>query len=74
MKNLRGLFAILIVPVLILAIFAVSAVSAAGGAGKSEVCHWANHKYVEINISNNAVPAHLRHGDVLADQYGACPA
>jgi hypothetical protein len=54
-------------------VFAVSAVSAAGGAGKAEVCHWANHKYVEINVSNNAVAAHLRHGDVMPDEYGVCP-
>jgi hypothetical protein len=58
---------------LILGVFAVSAVSAAGGAGKAEVCHWANHKYVEINVSNNAVAAHLRHGDVMPDEYGVCP-
>ena len=73
MKNLRALVVALIVPMLILGVFAVSAVSAAGGAGKAEVCHWANHKYVEINVSTNAVPAHLRHGDRMPDEYGVCP-
>jgi len=24
-------------------------------------------------VSENAMPAHLRHGDVLADEYGDCP-
>jgi hypothetical protein len=74
MKRLRTLVVGLVVPVLILTVFAVSAVAAAGKAGKTEVCHWANHKYVEINVSTNAVQAHLRHGDALADEYGACPA
>jgi hypothetical protein len=73
MRNLRALIVALVVPMLILGVFAVSAVSAAGGAGKSEVCHWANHKYVEISVSNNAVAAHLRHGDALPDEYGVCP-
>ena len=73
MRNLRALIVALVVPMLILGVFAVSAVSAAGGAGKAEVCHWANHKYVEINVSNNAVAAHLRHGDVMPDEYGVCP-
>ena len=73
MKNLRALIVAFVVPVMILGIFAVSMTLAAGKAGKSDVCHWANHKYVEISVSNNAVSAHMRHGDVLADQYGACP-
>jgi hypothetical protein len=52
--------------------FSASAL-AAGGGEKVDICHWANHKYVEINVSVNAMPAHLRHGDVLADEYGDCP-
>lgn len=73
MRNIRALFVALVVPMLVLGIFAVSMTLAAGKAGKSDVCHWANHKYVEINVSNNAVPAHMRHGDVMPDEYGACP-
>ena len=73
MKNLRALIVAFVVPVMILGIFAVSMTLASGKAGKSDVCHWANHKYVEINVSNNAGAAHLRHGDVMPAEYGACP-
>ena len=58
---------------MILTVFAVSAAFAGGPQGKSTVCHAAAHKFVEINISNNAVPAHMAHGDVLPDEYGDCP-
>jgi hypothetical protein len=38
------------------------------------VCHQTgNGSYHVINVSMNAVPAHLRHGDVLPDEYGDCP-
>lgn len=73
MRTYRALVAAVVVPILILGIFAVSLAFAGGQAGKSSICHFASHKYVEINISNNAVPAHLRHGDVLPDLYGDCP-
>ncbi|HEX6474395.1 MAG TPA: hypothetical protein VF114_04820 [Candidatus Limnocylindria bacterium] len=64
----------IVVPALILSIFAVSAVLAGPPQGKSDVCHSAGgHKFVMINISNSAVPAHMAHGDVLPDEYGDCP-
>ena len=73
MRHLRHLVVAIVVPALILGVFAVSAVFAGGPQGKSTVCHAAAHKFVEINISNNAVPAHMAHGDVLPDEYGDCP-
>lgn len=73
MKHFRHLLVAIVVPALILAIFAVSAAFAVGPQGKSTVCHFASHKFVQISVSNNAVPAHLGHGDVLADEYGDCP-
>jgi hypothetical protein len=60
-----------LMPLLILLAFSASAL-ATGAAGKMDVCHWASHKYVEIRVSANAVPAHLAHGDVLPDEYGEC--
>ncbi len=69
----RRLLATLVIPALILAVFAVSSVAAGGSNAKASVCHWANHKYVQISVSQNAVAAHMRHGDVMADEYGACP-
>lgn len=62
----------LALPLIVLLAFAATAL-ATGGGGKEDVCHWANHKYVEISVSVNAVPAHLAHGDVMTDDYGACP-
>ena len=38
------------------------------------LCHrTGNGSFHQITISVNAVPAHLRHGDVSPDQYGDCP-
>jgi len=45
---------------------AVPVFAARGGTGKSLVCHRGH----TINVSNSAVPAHLRHGDTL----GLCAA
>jgi len=67
----RALLALLL-PVIVMIAFSASAL-AAGNGEKVDICHWANHKYVEINVSENAMPAHLQHGDVLADEYGDCP-
>lgn len=73
LKHLRPSLIFFVLPALILIAFAVSAVAAAGPAGKTTVCHRAANKFVEINVSNNALPAHMRHGDVTPDQYGDCP-
>jgi hypothetical protein len=41
---------------------------------KVDVCHvTGNGSFHEINISKNALPAHLRHGDAMPDEYGDCP-
>ena len=41
---------------------------------KMTLCHrTGNGSFHQITISVNAVPAHLRHGDVSPDQYGDCP-
>lgn len=69
----RRLIAMLVIPALVLVVFAVSSVAAGGPNAKVDVCHWANHKYVDISVSQNAVPAHMAHGDVMADEYGDCP-
>lgn len=39
------------------------------------VCHRTHSKkkpYVTISVSPHALPAHLKHGDVLADETGSC--
>src|SRR5205823_7522568 len=42
--------------------------------GKTTICHNAgNHKYVEITVDNNALPAHRAHGDIIPAPPGGCP-
>lgn len=72
MIRARRLLLSLALPVVILLSLTASA-AAAGHAGKVDICHFANHKYIEISVSANAVPAHMRHGDVMPDEYGSCP-
>jgi hypothetical protein len=74
MKTGRALIVAVIVPLMVMTILAAGAVLAAGGPmPKETVCHFAQNKYVEISVSGNALPAHLRHGDVTPDEYGDCP-
>jgi len=70
-RPLRALLALML-PLIVLIAFATGA-AAGGPQDKVDVCHWANHKYVEIRVSGNALPAHLGHGDVMTDEYGDCP-
>jgi hypothetical protein len=72
-KHLRPIVTFLVLPALILVAFAVSTAFAGGNAGKTTICHQAANKFVEITVSNNALPAHFAHGDVTPDQYGDCP-
>jgi hypothetical protein len=73
MKNLRHILVVIVVPALILVVFAVSSVVASGPLGKTTICHAAAHKFVEITVNDHALDAHMRHGDVLTDEYGDCP-
>jgi len=70
-KPIRALLALLL-PVIVMIAFSASAL-AANPNEKVDICHWANHKYVEISVSVHAMPAHLNHGDVMPDvEYGDC--
>ncbi|MGH2468069.1 MAG: hypothetical protein ACRDGL_10140, partial [Candidatus Limnocylindrales bacterium] len=71
MNKLRTRLLALVLPLVIVGGFASTAFANGGPAGKVNICHFASHKYVEINVSVHAEPAHLAHGDVLPDQYGA---
>ena len=73
MNVARRLVVVLVVPAIMLALFAVNIVAAGGPTGKTTICHSANGRFHQITISNNALPAHLQHGDVALDQYGDCP-
>ena len=44
--------------------------------GKTTICHStssATNPFVLISVSNNAIPAHKRHGDTLPGPGGTCP-
>ena len=73
MRRTRRLLAAALIPAVI---FVAAGTATAFGAsqGKEDVCHLTgNGSYHLINVSVNALPAHLRHGDVLPDEYGSCP-
>jgi hypothetical protein len=72
MTRVRRLLLTALAPAMVLV--AATAASAVGSPqGKVDVCHRTGNGGVhEINISMNALPAHLRHGDVLPDEYGDC--
>ncbi len=70
---MRRLLLTLFFPALLLIVLATGAI-AGGNNQKQTVCHiTGNGTYHQIAISVNAVPAHMRHGDVLVDDYGECP-
>jgi hypothetical protein len=73
MNAARRLVVTLVVPALMLAVFAVNIAAAGGPNGKTTVCHLSSSWFHAITISNSALPAHLQHGDVAPDDYGACP-
>lgn len=56
---------------LLLSVTFFSTLSLAQPAPKVSVCHRSGDGFHVINISSNALPAHLRHGDVLAPVEGA---
>ena len=66
-----------LIPALIPAIMLVVSMTATAvgvPSDKVDVCHrTGSERTVKISVSENALPAHLRHGDVLADEYGDCP-
>ena len=73
MLKARRLLASALVPAMVL-IAASGAIAIGSPQAKVDVCHrTGNGSFHEINISGNALPAHLAHGDVLPDQYGSCP-
>jgi hypothetical protein len=56
---------------------AIATPQANGPAGKTTICHRtgsATNPFVIITVSNNALPAHRAHGDVLPSAAGACAA
>ena len=73
MRKLRRLLATALLPATVF-IAAGTATVFGSPQGKQDICHLTgNGSYHVINVSMNAVPAHLRHGDVLTDEYGDCP-
>lgn len=73
MGNVRRLLAAALLPAMVL-VAAGTATVFGSPQGKVDICHLTgNGSYHIINVSANAMPAHLAHGDVLPDEYGDCP-
>lgn len=71
--TLRRLLLTLVFPALLLVVLATGAI-AGGNNEKVTLCHrTGNGSAHQITVSVNAMPAHLRHGDVTPDDYGECP-
>lgn len=71
--TVKRLFLTLLFPALLLVVLATGAI-AGGNNQKVTLCHLTgNGSYHQITVSVHAMPAHLRHGDVLPDDYGDCP-
>jgi hypothetical protein len=71
--TVRRTFITLLFPALLLVALATGAIGA-GNNEKVTLCHLTgNGSYHQITVSVNAVPAHMRHGDVPVDDYGDCP-
>jgi hypothetical protein len=73
MRRIRRLLATALIPAMVF-VAAGTATAIGASQGKQDVCHLTgNGGYHLINVSVNAVPALLRHGDALPDEYGSCP-
>jgi hypothetical protein len=73
MVRARRLLVSALIPAMVL-VAASTATAIGRPQDKADVCHLTgNGSFHEINISMNALPAHLGHGDVLPDEYGDCP-
>jgi hypothetical protein len=73
MTRIRRLLFTALLPAMVL-VAATTATTMGKPQDKVDVCHMTgNGSFHEINISRNALPAHLAHGDVLPAQYGDCP-
>ena len=67
MHRLKRALATALIPAIV-AVAAVTATAVGSPQGKVDVCHvTGNGSYHLINVSANALPAHLGHGDVLPD-------
>ena len=71
--TLKRLFLTLLFPALLLVVLATGAI-AGGNNEKVTLCHrTGNGSFHQITVSVHAMPAHLRHGDIMPDDYGDCP-
>jgi hypothetical protein len=69
----RRLLAGALIPAMLL-VAATTATTIGKPQDKVDLCHLTgNGSFHQITVSANALPAHLRHGDVLTDEYGDCP-
>ena len=73
MVRVRRILFSALIPAMVL-VAASTAAATGQPQDKVNVCHrTGNGSFHEINISRNALPAHMQHGDALPDEYGDCP-
>lgn len=72
-KTVRRILLTLLFPALLIVVLATGVIGA-GNNQKLAVCHvTGNGSSHPISVDVHAVPAHMQHGDALADDYGDCP-
>jgi hypothetical protein len=72
MTRARRVLLTALVPAIVL-LSAVTASAVGTPQDKVTICHrTGNGSTHQITVSRNALPAHLRHGDTLPDEYGDC--
>ena len=72
-RTLRRFLVTFFFPGVMLVALATGAIAGSNNQ-KVTLCHvTGNGSYHQITVSVNALPAHLRHGDVLPDDYGDGP-
>ncbi len=72
MSRARRMLFTALVPAMVL-VSAMTASAVGTPQDKVSICHQTgNGGSHQINVSGNALEAHMRHGDTLPDEYGDC--
>jgi hypothetical protein len=74
MRNARLLFGVIVMTAVAALGLAATTVAQDGrGQDKVSLCHETGVGFVQVQVAEPAVDAHLAHGDLMPDDYGGCP-